>query len=68
MDWLMMTKIKTEEQYKAAMKTIEELLEKATKTGSFHKLENAEAEMLADLSKVVEAYEDNVLKQMPINR
>jgi HTH-type transcriptional regulator/antitoxin HigA len=63
----MMTKIKTEEQYKAVMKTIEDLLEKATKTGGFHKLEKAEVEMLADLSKIAEAYEDNVLDLMPIN-
>jgi hypothetical protein len=35
----MMAKIKTEKQYKAVMKTIESLLEKATKAGGFHKLE-----------------------------
>jgi HTH-type transcriptional regulator/antitoxin HigA len=68
MDWLMMTKIKTEEQYKAVMKTIKELLENATKAGGFHRLEKAEAEMLADLSRIAEAYEDKVLKLMPISR
>lgn len=62
----MITKIRTESQYKAVMKTIETLLEKATHIGGFHKLSKDEAAMLADLSKVAEAYEDNVLKLMPI--
>lgn len=62
----MMTKIKTEKQYNAVMKTIEGLLEKATKIGGFHKLNRAEAKMLADLSKIAETYEDNVLELMPI--
>lgn len=44
------------------MKTIEGLLEKATKIGGFHKLEKGEAGMLADLSKIAEAYEDNALE------
>jgi HTH-type transcriptional regulator/antitoxin HigA len=64
----MIANIKTEGQYKAVRKTIEEMLEKATKIGGFHKLEKAEVEMLTDLSKVAEAYEDDVLKLMPINR
>ena len=62
----MMTKIKTEIQYKAVMKTIEGLLGKATRIGGFHKLEKTQADMLADLSKIAEAYEDNVLELMPI--
>ena len=62
----MMTKIKTEIQYKAVMKTIEGLLEKATRIGGFHKLEKTQADMLAELSKIAEAYEDNVLELMPI--
>ncbi len=62
----MMTKIKTEKQYKAVMKTIEGLLEKATKIGGFHKLEKGEATMLASLSKQAETYEDNVLELMPM--
>ncbi len=62
----MMTKIKTGKQYKAVMKTIDGLLDKATKIGGFHKLEKEEADMLADLSKIAEAYEDNVLELMPI--
>jgi antitoxin component HigA of HigAB toxin-antitoxin module len=62
----MMTKIKTEKQYKAVMKTIEGLLEKATKMGGFHKLKKTESDMLSGLSKIAEAYEDNVLELMPI--
>ena len=61
-----MTKIKTEMQYKAVMKTIEGLLDKATKIGGFHKLDKAEGAMLADLSKIAETYEDNILQLMPI--
>ena len=55
----MMTKIKTERQYKAVMKTIEGLLEKVTEIGGFHILEKGEANMLAGLSKLAENYEDN---------
>ncbi len=62
----MMTKIKTEKQYKAVMKTIEGLLEKATRIGGFHKLEKGEATMLATLSKLAETYEDNVSELMPM--
>ena len=61
-----MTKIKTEKQYKAVMKTIEGLLEKATAIGGFHKLEKGETALLASLSKLAEAYEDNVLELMPM--
>lgn len=62
----MLTKIRNEREYKAAMKTIESLLNKATKAGGFHKLPDEEATMLANLSKLAEAYEDNTLKLMPI--
>jgi antitoxin component HigA of HigAB toxin-antitoxin module len=62
----MIPKIKTELQYKAVMKTIEGLLQKATKKGGFHKLEKGETVMLANLSKLAEVYEDKVLKLMPI--
>ena len=60
------TKIRTEREYKAAMKTIESLLNKATEAGGFHKLPAEEATMLGNLSKLAEAYEDNTLKLMPI--
>jgi len=59
-------KIKTEKEFKAANLTIEGLLNKATKLGGFHKLEKSETEMLSELSKLVEDYEDNILGLMPI--
>ena len=62
----MLTKIRNEREYKAAMKTIESLLNKATGAGGFHKLPAEEATMLGNLSKLAEAYEDNTLKLMPI--
>ncbi|WP_194776848.1 helix-turn-helix domain-containing protein [Pararhodonellum marinum] len=62
----MITKIRTEKEYKAVMKTIESLLEKATAIGGFHELAKEEAMMLSTLSELAEAYEDNTLKLMPI--
>ena len=62
----MIHKIKTEKEFKAANLTIEGLLNKATKLGGFHKLEKSETEMLSELSKLVEDYEDNILGLMPI--
>ena len=62
----MLTKISNEWEYKAAMKTIESLLKKATEAGGFHKLPAEEATMLDNLSKLAEAYEDITLKLMPI--
>jgi len=60
----MLTHIKTEKEYQAAMKTIETLLEKATKLGGFHLLSREESDMLKKLSKQVEGYEDKTL-QLP---
>jgi antitoxin component HigA of HigAB toxin-antitoxin module len=62
----MLHKIKTEKEFKAANQTIQALLAKATKMGGFHKLDKREAEMLANLSKQAEHYEDNILGLMPI--
>ncbi|WP_373492898.1 type II toxin-antitoxin system HigA family antitoxin [Aquiflexum sp.] len=62
----MLTKIRTEKEYKAVMKTIESLLEKATAIGGFHELAKEEAMLLSTLSELAEAYEDNTLKLMPI--
>lgn len=62
----MLTKIRTEKEYKAVMKTIESLLEKATAIGGFHELAKEEAMMLSTLSELAEEYEDNTLKLMPI--
>ena len=62
----MLTRIRSEKEYKAVMKTIESLLAKATGLGGFHLLPKEESGMLAKLSNLVEAYEDNVLQLMPI--
>lgn len=62
----MLSKIRSEKEYKAAMKTIETLLKKATDAGGFHMLPEEESGMLAKLSKLAEHYEDNTLKLMPI--
>lgn len=62
----MLTRIRTEKEYEAAMKTIESLLEKATVKGGFHELAKDEAAMLSNLSKLAEDYEDTALMLMPI--
>jgi HTH-type transcriptional regulator / antitoxin HigA len=63
----MLSRIKTEKEYNATMKTIESLLDKATKKGGFHLLEKEEAALLANLSKLAEAYEDTEKALMPIH-
>ena len=60
------TNIRNEREYKAVMKTIESVLNKATEAGGFHKLPAEEATMLDNLSKLAETYEDNTLKLLPI--
>lgn len=62
----MLTRIRSDKEYKAVMKTIETLLGKATDMGGFHMLPKEESAMLAKLSNLVEAYEDNTLQLMPI--
>jgi antitoxin component HigA of HigAB toxin-antitoxin module len=62
----MLTKIRSEKEYQIVMKTIESLLEKATAKGGFHELSKGESEMLAQLSKIAESYEDETLDLMPI--
>jgi HTH-type transcriptional regulator / antitoxin HigA len=62
----MITRIKTEREYKVVMKTIEALVNAATKKGGFHKLSKPEADLLARLSKLAENFEDKELKLMPI--
>jgi HTH-type transcriptional regulator / antitoxin HigA len=59
-------KIRNGQEYKATIKTVESLLNKATEAGGFDKLPAEEATMLVILSKLAEAYEDNSLKLMPI--
>lgn len=62
----MLNKIRSEKEYKAVMKTIETLLEKATRLGGFHMLPKQQSEMLAKLSRLAEAYEDNTKQLMPV--
>ncbi len=62
----MLTKIRSGREYQVVMKTIEKLLESATKKGGFHKLSKSESSVLAKLSKLAEDYEDKDLQLMPI--
>jgi HTH-type transcriptional regulator / antitoxin HigA len=62
----MLNKIRSEKEYKAVMRTIETLLEKATKLGGFHMLPKEESDMLTKLSRLAEGYEDNTMHLMPI--
>lgn len=62
----MLNKIRSEREYKAVMRTIETLLEKVTKLGGFHMLPKEESDMLANLSKLAESFEDKTLQLMPI--
>ncbi len=62
----MLTKIRTEREYKTVIKTIETLLQKVTHLGGFHMLPKEESNMLRKLSKLAESHEDNVMQLMPI--
>lgn len=62
----MLTKIRSDKEYTAVMRTIETLLEKATNLGGFHKLPKEESDMLTKLSKIAEDYEDNTMQLMPL--
>lgn len=62
----MITKIRTAKDYKVVMRSIESLLNTATKKGGFQKLSKSEATVLAKLSRLAEDYEDAGLKLMPI--
>ena len=48
------------------MKTIETLLDKATRKGGFHMLNKDESALLAKMSSLAEKYEDNSMQLMPI--
>ena len=61
----MITKIRTDKDYKVVMKSIEGLLDTATKKGGFHKLSKSKAAILEHLSKLAEDFEDNGLQLMP---
>jgi len=60
----MLTRIRTAAEYKLVMKSIEALLQTATKKGGLHKLSKDASAALAKLSKLAETYEDKDLKRM----
>jgi len=62
----MIKRIRSEQEYNVVMKTIQALLGLASKQGGFHRLSAKEADMLERLSRLAEAYEDDVMKIMPI--
>jgi HTH-type transcriptional regulator/antitoxin HigA len=62
----MIDKIRTEAQYNQVMALIEKFITKATNKGGFNFLADNEKEELHQLSVLAEAYEDNVLKIMPL--
>lgn len=62
----MIDKIRTKKQYTQVMKLIEQYLEKATAGGGFANLKKQEADELHNLTLLASAYEDDVLKIMPL--
>ena len=60
-------KISSEEEYQQVMEKIETYLQKATKSGGFHTLAADERDNLQHLSRMAEAWEDNV-PLMPIRQ
>ncbi len=62
----MIDKIRNEAQYNQVMALIEKFIAKATDNGGFSFLSDTEKEELGDLSLLVEQYEDDVLKLMPL--
>jgi antitoxin component HigA of HigAB toxin-antitoxin module len=62
----MLSSIRNEKQYEQVTSIIESYLAKATKNGGFSSLSKEENKELAGLSLLVEKYEDEVLKIMPL--
>lgn len=62
----MIRKIRSEKEYTLVMKSIEALLDKATRMGGFHRLPATDASLLEKLSGLAEAHEDKVMRVMPI--
>lgn len=62
----MIDKIRNEGQYNQIMLLIEGFIKKATDGGGFTSLTKAESDELAHISLLVEQYEDDVLKIMPL--
>ncbi|HRI61639.1 MAG TPA: helix-turn-helix domain-containing protein [Saprospiraceae bacterium] len=59
--------INSEEEYQQVMEKIESYLQKATKSGGFHTLAREERDGLQHLSRIAEAWEDNI-PLMPIRQ
>lgn len=62
----MISKIRTESQYKQVMALIESFIAKATDGGGFHSLSAADSIELAAISLLAEKYEDEALNIMPL--
>jgi antitoxin component HigA of HigAB toxin-antitoxin module len=62
----MIDKIRTKKQYDQVMKLIEGYLQKATDGGGFSSLKKADADELHRLTLLAAAYEDSVMKIMPL--
>lgn len=62
----MIDKIRTAKQFDQVMNLIENYLQKATEGGGFSSLSKKAAGELQRLSLLAEAYEDTVLKIMPL--
>jgi HTH-type transcriptional regulator/antitoxin HigA len=60
-------KINSEEEYRQVMEKIESYLQKATKSSGFHTLAPEERDNLQHLSRMAEAWEDNI-PLMPIRQ
>lgn len=60
-------KINSEEEYRQVMEKIESYLQIATKKGGFHTLASEERDNLQHLSRIAEAWEDNI-PLMPIRQ
>lgn len=62
----MITQIRSQKEYDLVMKSVEALLRKATRLGGFHRLPADDAVLLGRLSRLAEAYEDKVMRVMPV--
>lgn len=63
----MLYQIKSDEEYRQVMETVEAYLRKATKNGGFHTLAPDEKNELQHLSRLAEAWEDGI-PLMPIRQ